>query len=151
MLGDLPSNLSQTKPNVPASNNAKKTAILVALINSACPVNAKLVMKMDIVNPMPPSKPAPTTCFQFMSEGSLQIPIATAKNTNKEMPKGLPITKPAKIPKLFEVFRSSVQLAPIKIPALANAKTGRIKKATGLLKKNSSLCEGELSSSCWLE
>jgi hypothetical protein len=29
------------------------------------------VMKMDIVNPIPPKNPTPITVFQFISEGSL--------------------------------------------------------------------------------
>ena len=59
---------------------------------------ARSVIKIDIVNPIPPKKPTPTIDFQFNSSGSLQRPNVTAKNVNRKMPNGLPIISPSAIP-----------------------------------------------------
>jgi hypothetical protein len=56
-----PMNLSQAKPARPAVIEASTIAIFEALMTPAWPAYARLVMKMDIVNPMPPSRPAPMT------------------------------------------------------------------------------------------
>ena len=117
---------------LPAVTDASNMAIFDALINSASPVKARLVMKIDIVKPMPPSIPAPNTCFRFMPNGSRQIPSNTAIKTSSVIPKGLPMTKPVTIPMLFALLRSCAQLEPITIPVFAKAKIGNTKKAIGL-------------------
>ena len=42
-------------------SDAINTASFVESITCGEPANARLVMKIDIVKPMPPSRPAPTT------------------------------------------------------------------------------------------
>jgi hypothetical protein len=61
---------------------------------------ARRVIKIDIVNPIPPKKPTPKIDFQFRSPGSLQSPNVTAKNVNRKIPNGLPTISPTAIPKL---------------------------------------------------
>ena len=47
--------------------------------------NAKRVINMDMVKPMPPKKPTPNIDFQFSSFGSLHSPAFTAKKANKNI------------------------------------------------------------------
>ena len=63
---------------------------------------ARIVIKIDIVNPIPLKKPAAMMCFQFTSPGNSDKPDFTAKKLNRTMPKGFPMNKPAKMPRLFE-------------------------------------------------
>ena len=116
-------------------SDAVKTAIFEALTNSACSPNARLVMKIEIVNPMPPSMPAPIRWRQRTSVGSVQMPIVTAMADTSATPRGLPITRPRITPKLFGPVSSSAQFVPKTIPVLASANSGNTKKATGLCKK----------------
>ena len=50
----------QRKPKIPAIREASKMAIFDRLMISGCPTNARLVMKIDIVKPIPPRMPAPS-------------------------------------------------------------------------------------------
>ena len=59
----LPSSFSQIKPIVPAVNDASKIAIF-ALFVICESVNARFVIKIDIVKPMPPRTPAPMMCLR---------------------------------------------------------------------------------------
>ena len=61
---------------------------------------ASKVIKIDIVKPMPPKRPALKINFQLRSLGSLQRPNETAKKLKKKIPRGLPIISPRAIPKL---------------------------------------------------
>ena len=63
--------------------------------------NARSVMKIDIVKPMPPKNPAPVILFQFKPSGNELIPTATAMNEKRQMPNGFPINRPAIIPRLY--------------------------------------------------
>ena len=94
--------------------------------------NARRVIKIDIVNPMPARKPIPKICFHCKSRGSLQIPAETVTKLKSIMPNGLPIIKPAKIPMLLESANPDVQELPNTIAVFARAKIGRITSATGL-------------------
>ena len=53
---------------------------------------------MDIVNPIPPRKPAPITCLKVSPEGNCVAFSFTDKYENNEIPIGFPKTSPAKIP-----------------------------------------------------
>ena len=63
-------------------------------------LKASNVIKMDMVNPMPPKSPIPIIELQFKSLGSLQKPNFTAVNVIAKMPNGLPEINPKAIPKL---------------------------------------------------
>ncbi len=102
-------------------SDAVKTAIFEALTNSACSPNARLVIKIEIVNPMPPSMPAPIRWRQRTSVGSVQMPIVTAMADTSATPRGFPITRPRITPKLFGPVTSSAQFVPKTIPVLASA------------------------------
>lgn len=89
-------------------------------------------MKMDMVKPMPPKKPTPISCFQFISSGSLQTPNITASRLKRNIPKGLPRKSPKKIPQLFGVSILPVNEPWSTIAVLAKANMGKIMKDTGL-------------------
>ena len=59
------------------------------------------MINIDIVNPIPPSIPAPTILLHFKSRGNEHIPKLTAANENNQIPKGLPTTRPNIIPIVF--------------------------------------------------
>ena len=82
-------------------SDAKRIAMFEAFIVSPFPTNARLAMKIDIVNPIPPRIPAPTICPQFKSDGKRHRPIATARKHNNVTPNGLPKIKPAMLPTVF--------------------------------------------------
>ena len=103
---------NQKNPTIPATNEASSIAIFdCVIINSS--LNARRVMKIDMVNPIPASIPIPNICFHFTSLGIEQMPIETAKKLNKNIPSGLPIKSPIKIPILFISSRPSYQLLSI--------------------------------------
>ena len=83
----------------PAINDEIKITNFALLIMVSLS-KARSVIKIDIVNPMPPKNPTPTIDFQFKSSGSLQSPNETAKNVNRKIPNGFPTISPAAIPKL---------------------------------------------------
>jgi len=60
---------------VPEIVEAINTAIFASVIISGWSY-ASSVIKIDMVNPIPPKKPTPNTCFHFRSCGSEQIPNA---------------------------------------------------------------------------
>ena len=87
------------KPKSPAINEEIKIInfelfIIVSLSK------ASKVIKIDIVNPIPPKSPTPKIAFQFKSFGSLQNPNFTAKNEKTKIPIGLPTMSPRAMPKL---------------------------------------------------
>ena len=96
------------------------------MIAGRFPANARLVMKIDIVKPMPPKMPAPKICRHFRSGGKWHRPLATAAKQSKVTPSGLPRTSPAKMPIPFSEVRFCNQSAPIRTPVLASAKIGRV-------------------------
>lgn len=87
-------------PILPASNEATSIAILEVSIISVVS-KASSVIKIDMVKPMPPKKPAPRMFFHFRSFGKTQSPKAVPRNEKSQIPRGLPITKPEIIPILF--------------------------------------------------
>ena len=122
----LPKSLSHRKPIVPAVSEAKRIAIFEAFIVSVFPTKARLVMKNDIVNPIPPRIPAPEICRQFKSGGKRHMPLATATKHRNVTPKGLPRIKPAVMPTLFVLVTFCIQSAPTKMPVFASAKIGKM-------------------------
>lgn len=89
---------------------------------------ARRVIKIDIVKPMPPKKPAPIIFFHFKSVGNTQSPRSTPINEKSQIPKGFPITSPAIIPKLYVCPKPLSQLSLTAMQVLAIANNGRIKK-----------------------
>jgi hypothetical protein len=70
------------KPTKPAINEESKImnfALLIIVWSS----KASKVMNIDIVNPIPPKNPTPTTAFQVKSLGSLHNPAETAKKLKR--------------------------------------------------------------------
>ena len=88
-----------TNPKTPATNEESKI-INLALLITASLSKANKVIKIDIVNPIPPKKPTPKTDFQFISLGNLHKPIYTVIKVIKNIPRGFPIIRPNAIPKL---------------------------------------------------
>lgn len=84
----------------PAIKEERRIVIFVPVMSPSS-LNAKRVIKIDMVNPIPPKKLAPIICFHFKSDGKAQIPTNTAENENKQIPKGFPMTKPINTPMLF--------------------------------------------------
>jgi hypothetical protein len=66
------------KPVIAAMNEAIKMAILEFTISESVS-NAKSVMKMDIVKPIPPNIPAPKMFFHCKLLGKTQSPNVTPK------------------------------------------------------------------------
>ena len=85
------------KPIMPATNELNKIINLALLIIVALS-NASSVMKMDMVNPIPPKIPTLKMFFQFRSAGSLQSLIFVAIKVRRQMPKGFPIINPTAMP-----------------------------------------------------
>lgn len=137
--------LKMRKPATPATSELSKMLIF-ELWTIAALSKAKTVIKIDIVNPIPPKKPAAMICFQSTSSGNSDKPILTAKKLNKAMPKGLPTSNPAKMPKLFDVIKPSVQFPVSAMPVFASAKSGMMINATGLCKKCCNLWDGDFLS-----
>jgi len=118
-------------PMLPATIEATIIAILESLTGSAVS-NAKRVMKIDMVKPMPPRKPTPMMFFHFNSAGSVHHPMATPIKANTTIPNGFPMTRPRIIPTLMECNKPFPRSFPNVIHVLANAKSGNITNATGL-------------------
>jgi hypothetical protein len=66
-------------------------------------VKASRAMKMDIVNPIPPTAPAPRMWRQETPWGSCVRPKVTAARQNGVMPSGLPTKSPRKMPRAFRL------------------------------------------------
>lgn len=75
-------------------------AIIISIL-----LNAKFVIKIDIVNPIPAKQAVPNINRQFKSSGSKPIPILTAKKEKIKMPKGFPINNPKIIPNELFVIK----------------------------------------------
>jgi len=60
--------------------------------------NARSVIKIDIVKPIPPKQPAPTIFFHLRPVGNVQRPNPAPINEKIKMPKGFPIIRPARMP-----------------------------------------------------
>lgn len=117
-------------PAIPETREAMSIAIFEILIKTGS-VKARSVMKMDIVNPIPPSNPAPSITLHFKPCGSSERPAATAMNENRRIPRGLPATSPAIMP--GEGAAANPEIPPSSgMAVFASAKSGRIMNATGI-------------------
>jgi hypothetical protein len=115
-------------PSTDANKEAKRI-VNFAWLWAMDSVNARLVMKIDMVNPIPPRQPTPSNCNFETPSGIRVIPNALASRTDKNIPKGLPITRPARIPNEIGCRRERLSPPPINwTPAFAKAKIGRIIK-----------------------
>jgi hypothetical protein len=108
---------------------------------------ARFVMKIDIVKPIPARQPAPVIHFQLRLSGSIPIPDLTAKYENRQIPAGLPKTRPVIIPKELEEVIFEIISEGIIIAVFARANRGSIKNAAGLSRNFSVKFEMFLSSS----
>ncbi len=86
-----------------------------------------LAIKSAIVKPIPASKPPPASNFQLRSEGRIAIPERTASQLNVRTPIGLPRANPTNTATVTEAPKSTRDNGK---PALANAKSGMMVKAT---------------------
>ena len=94
-------------------------------------VKARVVVKIDIVKPIPASEPTPINCFKFVFKGNLAIFSLIIILLNRKMPTGLPITKPIITPILIGLLKALISAGTM-IAVLANTKRGRIIKFTVL-------------------
>src|SRR2546430_4449859 len=93
----------------PATREANKIAIFEAFMVCGFAEKVRLVMKIDIVKPIPPRIPAPTTCDHFKWDGNWHIPLATATKQGNVTLKGFPAIKPAAMPTLFALLKWCIQ------------------------------------------
>ncbi len=75
----LLNNQSHKNPNIPAIAEVTMMEIFDSLIVDSSKGKARLVIKIDIVKPIPPKRPAPIRYFQFNWEGSFENPSLIAK------------------------------------------------------------------------
>jgi hypothetical protein len=121
-----PKSLKVKSPMNAESKEATRIATLELTIVAESG-KAKMVIKIDMVNPMPANIPAAMICFQATPDGKEAVLICTATALNSTIPIGLPKVKPIMIPKLF-TEPSVCKISPERImPVFANAKTGTIK------------------------
>ena len=105
--------------------------LIFELVMTAESLKARLVIKILIVNPIPPKNATPAICRQFKPSEILASLVFTAKIENKKMPENLPASNPAIIPIEFLLVRLARISFGKTIAVLAKAKTGIIIKATG--------------------
>src|SRR5690606_35028751 len=92
----------------------------------------RIAIKMDMVKPIPASSPTPIICFQLLPSGNeLSLAFVHNKEVNK-IPIGLPTNKPNDIPRpMPEVKPPNISFSKV-ILVFAKAKSGMIRKFTGL-------------------
>ncbi len=97
----------KTYPKTTDAVEAGKIAVFERPINIGS-LKAGKVIKMDIVNPIPPKIPAPNRCFQC-TEPSLDAQPSRALNQEKrKIPAGFPRARPANIPTLNIALRNKL-------------------------------------------
>ena len=119
------------KPNVKSPMNAdNREATRIATLELTIvrgSGKAKMVIKMDMVNPIPANIPAARICFQATPVGKEAVLSCTANAPKSRIPIGFPNVKPIRIPKLFNDPNVCTISLERTIPVFANAKTGTIK------------------------
>ena len=133
--------LNIQRPATPEDKDANITAIFELWAKTVSP-KARMVIKIDMVNPIPPRKAAPTRSLYLISSGNFAKPNLMAKRENKTMPNGFPKSSPVKIPAVWKATKLPSRFSEMRMPVLANAKSGMIPNATGLCKKCWILEEG---------
>ncbi len=122
------------KPIIAANADAIKILNL-ELFTSEELVKARLLIKMDIVNPMPPRQPIPAIFLQVKPSCKLAKPAFTKIKGIENIPISFPATRPNIMPAELEFDKLPIISVGIIIAVLTKAKMGRIINATGLCKK----------------
>src|SRR5690606_11566796 len=127
---------------IPANNEVIRmlnlaSATYIGLAKESIPMN------MDIVNPIPASKPTPNICIQLAPRGSELIFNLLHKYEVTSIPIGLPTNNPNPIPKPKLFVSPLIILDSSVILVLANANRGIIEKLTGFTKACSNLSKGD--------
>ena len=95
-------------------------------------LNARVAIKIDMVKPMPANKPAPKRCRHEVWAGRVPHLSCTVIKEAANIPRGLPINKPAMMPQLSVVLILAVMCSGKTMAVLASAKIGMMKKFTGV-------------------
>lgn len=111
-------------PAISEPTTIPSLALLSIATDAASPVNDRLAMKSDTVNPIPPSSDTPAIIFQSVPAGIEAILSLTHSQENENMPKNLPTTKLIMIVKLTPWNIDAISKSPKKMPALAKANSG---------------------------
>ena len=119
-----------TKPIIAETTDASSTLIFEAAIGSGFS-KARLVIKMLIVKPIPPSADMPAMWRQFKPEERDASFVLTATKEVRKIPINFPIMRPAIIPMELGVARLFIMSEGKTIAVLARAKSGSIIKAIG--------------------
>src|SRR5690606_8586364 len=139
--------VNSTNPTRPETNDPIMIENFASDIIRCSPEKDRIAIKIDMVKPIPPKIPTPKICFHCALEGILQTPSFTEIQENNVIPIGLPTNNPRIIPKPSGVVSPSTIPLSNKILVLTNAKTGMIKKLTGLSNICSSFSRGDSFSS----
>ena len=130
------------QPMTPAVSDASRMDILPP-VRAAGFVKARLLIKIDMVKPIPPKHDTPKIMGHVVPSGNSPHLRCTARRLNRKMPIGLPSTNPKKMPAPNGLNRTSKSPRPsILIPALASAKMGMMKKETMWWRAYSRRCDG---------
>ena len=105
------------------------------LLMSMFSLNARLVINILMVNPIPPRRPIPIKFLQVKSSCNLASRSFTNAKGTANIPINLPTTRPIIMPSEFAEVRWSAIFDGIRIAVLTKANMGTIMKATGLCKK----------------
>ena len=89
-------------------------------------VKARLSTNIAIVKPIPPKIPAPSSIVLLMLVDKLAIPNRIAKRLNSTIPRGLPIRRPKKMPRLSGENRAPVISVLMAMAVLESANNGKI-------------------------
>ena len=129
-MGYLASDLSSAKPRIAQVVLAIKMLILPKSMYSDW-VKARLSTKMAMVNPIPPKIPAPMSFLSEMDWERLAMPIFTASRLTSTMPRGLPITRPKKMPRLSGLSSCASVFELMAMAVFERANSGRMMNVTG--------------------
>lgn len=123
-------NFSQKYPIIPAKRDEMRMANLESLIR-VLSVKARMVTKIDIVNPIPPKIPTPNSLLQLVPGGLSANFSLMESQVKMKIPTGFPATSPNIIPKLALSKSALSQPGPISMEVFTSANKGRMKKGTG--------------------
>ena len=84
-----------------------------------------------MVNPIPPKIPAPMSFLSEMDWERLAMPIFTASRLTSTMPRGLPITRPKKMPRLSGLSSCASVFELMAMAVFERANSGRMMNVTG--------------------
>ena len=102
---------------------------VLAVIRTGLAGKARPAMNRDMVKPMPATRPTAQKWRIVNPSGRDAFFKDTNTQTARPIPKGLPRTSPAKIPRPGADNRPDKPLRSRRIPALAKAKMGMMRKA----------------------